>query len=1139
MTNDKNYYDLPDGSLVNLTLLGDNEAFESLVVRYQKKVAAFAYSITKNYHLAEDVMQDSFVSAWTKLNMLREPDKFGAWICNIAKNKAKNAAVKYNNYICLDSLENMEAASADNDDYDPLHTAIDNLSHKLKSVMILHYFENFSIDEISKKLNLPAGTVKRRLHDGREAIKKELGYMEENTKETAKSVREKIEKIKDFRIRWYARENKDGFESEYNNIITEIEQMPDSDEKYFHMADVMEFGRWWIPGNDNDAMVEKIRKAAEKGKNAEILGKIWTLEAEKYGGEEKTAYILNTLIPRMEKANMAMTDALGWEWFWLGYEYFQKGDKEAGYAAYNKMKEVLPKHHVYYANAVAALRLEKLIESKKPDENNLSARATGEELVISAGKLYFHKQPGYTKGGHLNRSIPAIFYHASRCDSILYDSSLKAGESIKSHDKSAELKFVSDNAEIETSCGRFESCELWETESPGFRSSVYYKRGVGIVYISIAQTGAQYGKGYCSLKKYNIAGGDGLIPFCEGNRWEYNSGFVPDAEIVYEIISFKDPEVIFAAHNFGVKTYSPDSWEDMMLQMRIEYYDGKSGLKDVSFQMERAQALADTKYKKAHTAVAADVMKRIFEGDAACTPDGKFTGHWNFFQYHDINFDGGKIKLEQDRTYAFEWKNANVTGDMGYHLAVNHFMPIIAGAAGCIWSDEWKPGTKMTMNGKDWFKPVTEVTVEHLDSVEVAAGRFEDCLKVSLDIKSSKNAGWNNFCKGKKEYYYAKGIGLIKGVHYFKDDTVIPNYELTYYEGRGEGYMPVQDGLFRRYEAMGLTKGYIGKAEYTFIEDDSGNLKVLENNTGIRDKKVELYLPDNWEDMILQMRQNVYREDKEKGWLLPDISFETERASALAVTDYQKKHTAAAIAAAKRMKDGDARFTPDRKFECIWNAFAYKTVDFKEGKTISELDWDYSFAWHMYGDSGDMGYHLIANDLLGVIKDAAGCIWSDEWTFGASIKTQGSEWPDAYADVTVENAGPVETAAGKFEDVIKIVFDVTVPQKTEPRSEVGFLWPQLASRPGKKEYYFAKGIGIVKCVNHLKGGEVTADYELISYDKTGEGYMPIEDGLTRCYEATGLTDGYVGKAEYNFCEKNGGMVILENRTGIKVKEEKT
>lgn len=192
---DKEYFDLPDETLVSLTLLGNNEAFESLVIRYQRAVKSSAYSITRNSHLAEDVMQNSFVIAWTKLNTLREPSKFGAWICNIARNNAKNVARKYQDYICLDFLENIESERVDSYDYDPLHEVVENLSDKLKSVIKLHYFENASIEEISIKLSIPAGTVKCRLHDGRAKIRKELGYMENNSKRSQNLF---LKKLKNF-----------------------------------------------------------------------------------------------------------------------------------------------------------------------------------------------------------------------------------------------------------------------------------------------------------------------------------------------------------------------------------------------------------------------------------------------------------------------------------------------------------------------------------------------------------------------------------------------------------------------------------------------------------------------------------------------------------------------------------------------------------------------------------------------------------------------------------------------------------------------------------------------------------------------------------------------------------------------------
>ena len=123
------YYDLTDDTLVNLTLLSDNRAFEELVKRYQRVVTASVRSVMRNASLAEDIVQDAFVSAWTKLNTLKEPDKFGAWVCRIAKNKAKNHIVRYREYISFDMLENVELEQNENcgdlffagkDEYDSL-----------------------------------------------------------------------------------------------------------------------------------------------------------------------------------------------------------------------------------------------------------------------------------------------------------------------------------------------------------------------------------------------------------------------------------------------------------------------------------------------------------------------------------------------------------------------------------------------------------------------------------------------------------------------------------------------------------------------------------------------------------------------------------------------------------------------------------------------------------------------------------------------------------------------------------------------------------------------------------------------------------------------------------------------------------
>jgi len=62
-----------DETLVLLTLAGNQQAYEHLVMRYQKAVVASAILVTKNQFMAEDAAQDAFVTAWMKLNVLQEP----------------------------------------------------------------------------------------------------------------------------------------------------------------------------------------------------------------------------------------------------------------------------------------------------------------------------------------------------------------------------------------------------------------------------------------------------------------------------------------------------------------------------------------------------------------------------------------------------------------------------------------------------------------------------------------------------------------------------------------------------------------------------------------------------------------------------------------------------------------------------------------------------------------------------------------------------------------------------------------------------------------------------------------------------------------------------------------------------------
>ena len=535
------YNEFTDETLVSLTLLGDNTAFETLVLRHRKAVNASAYSITRDVHMAEDIMQDTFVSAWVRLNTLRESGKFAPWACNIARNKAKTLVVRRKEEV---SFGREHWSAGDNiedlifpENNEQLQASLESLSDPLRDVIRLHYYEDASIEEIGARLNIPAGTVKRRLHDGRKKIRKDLGHMENSTDIIAKSILDKIENIRG----WHRKEI---FETDYKDTLAAIDKMKETAEKYYYMAEVMEKGyrkgHWWLPEKTNEDITNKIEETALKGKNYTVLDTAWRREIKNSIGEpdfenmrgyraREREYLQNTMIPQASEANIP--DKLAWAWLQLGNEFYRMGDIEAGDMACGKTMEILPKHHQWYASAMSDIRFQRLLEGR--DVSRLTVVSGVQSLRNQNGKLT--TQPSHVfKAGREGGSFFTSFWLTSditRCKGVFFDSSLKVGESIKCRESwgVVSLTYAAANAKIETSCGLFENCALWVTEAIYGKWSAYYKPGIGLVYIEVDDA---KGKSIYSLKKYHIARGENqLFPLYEGNAWEYDTGHNPKLEI--------------------------------------------------------------------------------------------------------------------------------------------------------------------------------------------------------------------------------------------------------------------------------------------------------------------------------------------------------------------------------------------------------------------------------------------------------------------------------------------------------------------------------------------------------------------------------------------------------------------------------
>ena len=842
------YRDQNDETLVMLTLAGEQRAYEVLVTRYEQTVIAAAYSVIHSRYMAEDAAQDAFITAWMKLNVLREPAQYGAWVCRIAKNCAKNMVARVRSYLSLDVLENCiaEDEQSENPEFlyvsseerKQLHESISGLPEKVKQVIHLHYFEELSVAEIADRMRISAGTVKAQLHNGRKQIRKELGAMNEKANDTlVQRVMKKVEELK----RWQPKNSKNGFAVVYEDVLGEVENLPESTDKYHALADVLMRGWWWLPGDKNDALFARIREAAELGKNDEVMQFIVGREDQKLHGKARIEFMRDKQIPRLEAGGFVK--ALAREWYWLGNAYFGQKEPENGFAAYEKVLSLLQPSDVYYAYTLATAEMQKQhgdVYADKP-EDRYRLRVTGEEYRILDGKLcrWNYEYNGKGRLNSCDREIDHIFRNASYCDGNFTVEGLRVGERHTGSDGTT-LTFAADAETVQTPCGSFDGCELWVTRHSGATYRTYYKNGVGIVRQERLCDGIAEAR---SLKAYAIVGGSGRIPCAAGNTWEYTADY--DTSVMLQASKFTmhyadDKTVILSMYcNMERLRYDENSWVDMIQQIRNEYYceiDHGYKLCDVSYPIERAEALAKTPMEKAHTKAACSVARRILATDPVFNPDCTATGHWNFFSRNYTEKQDGRITFGDDCRWSFEWKSAGGMENAEKPILYNDVYGILQDATDCIWSDAWQPGTERTVEYMLWGdRPIkTEICCAAVGRITTKAGTFADCMQLSLDI-CGMDAGWS-YRGGKKEYVFAPGVGIVRMVNYYCMDACKAVYELTAYEGTGEGYMPLADGMVRRYDALDLTDGYVGSAEYTYVADEEGNIVIFADRCGIRKK---------------------------------------------------------------------------------------------------------------------------------------------------------------------------------------------------------------------------------------------------------------------------------------------------------------
>jgi RNA polymerase sigma-70 factor (ECF subfamily) len=166
---------MDDRTLYERCREGDELAWEALVTRYQGRVCSVAFHYTGSEEEALDVAQDVFVRVWKRLDSCREPDRFGAWLLQIARNacldhlrrrKARPPAqdVPAEEMVGLadDHGERPDAAVVERDHKRMLETALQELSPINREAILLKDIQGLPLEDMAAMLDLPLGTVKSR-----------------------------------------------------------------------------------------------------------------------------------------------------------------------------------------------------------------------------------------------------------------------------------------------------------------------------------------------------------------------------------------------------------------------------------------------------------------------------------------------------------------------------------------------------------------------------------------------------------------------------------------------------------------------------------------------------------------------------------------------------------------------------------------------------------------------------------------------------------------------------------------------------------------------------------------------------------------------------------------------------------------
>jgi RNA polymerase sigma-70 factor (ECF subfamily) len=161
---------------------GDTAAWDALFKRYQLPLYSYVFELIHHEQTSLDIVQESFISAASHIGSLREDGKFGSWLFGIAHQKClQHWRRRRPENVPMDEQPDWPDDAAGpaelligKEQEEHFMNLLAQLSPPHRAVLLLHFVEDFSIEEIAAITGARAGTVKSRLHYAKEALRQKL-----------------------------------------------------------------------------------------------------------------------------------------------------------------------------------------------------------------------------------------------------------------------------------------------------------------------------------------------------------------------------------------------------------------------------------------------------------------------------------------------------------------------------------------------------------------------------------------------------------------------------------------------------------------------------------------------------------------------------------------------------------------------------------------------------------------------------------------------------------------------------------------------------------------------------------------------------------------------------------------------------